>query len=149
MGPLQLPMALLDPVIAESAKEYNLPPELVKAVISVESNYNPSAVSEKGAVGLMQLMPETAREMFVEDPYDPVQNIQGGTRYLRVLVNRFNGDLIKVLAAYNAGPDAVDRCSVNCVVGVPPIPETIDYVRLVRRAFETFKAQASTPNGNG
>ncbi|HUB07827.1 MAG TPA: lytic transglycosylase domain-containing protein [Myxococcales bacterium] len=149
-GALQLPMVLLEPVIAESAKQYNLPPELVKAVIAIESNYNPSAVSAKGAIGLMQLMPQTAREMYVDDPYDPVQNIQGGARYLRILINRFgDGDLNKVLAAYNAGPDAVDRCTANCVVGVPPIPETIDYVRRVVRAYQSFKAQASAASGNG
>ncbi len=150
--PLQLPLVLLEPVIAESAKQYNVPPALVKAVISVESNYNPSAVSQKGAIGLMQLMPQTAHEMFVDDPYDPVQNIQGGTRYLRILINRFgDGDLNKVLAAYNAGPEAVDRCSASCVVGVPPIPETLDYVRRVERAYQSFRAQvrAGTPNDNG
>lgn len=146
-GALALPMVLLDPVIAESASRWNIPPELVKAVIQVESNFNPSAVSAKGAIGLMQLMPETARELepFIGesiDPYDPVQNVRAGTLYLRMLVNRFGGDLNKVLAAYNAGPQAVERCGTNCVVGVPPIPETIDYVRFVQRAYQAYKAGA-------
>ncbi len=136
---LQVPMALLEAVIAESAELYKLPPALVKAVIATESNYNPWAVSAKGAIGLMQLMPETAREMFVEDPYDPVQNIQGGTRYLRVLVNQFDGDLIKVLAAYNAGPDQVIRSAG--ALGIPAIAETQEYVRRVLRNYQAFKSQ--------
>ncbi|MHB8419653.1 MAG: lytic transglycosylase domain-containing protein [Myxococcales bacterium] len=150
-GALQLPMVLLEAVIAESADFYKLPRELVKAVISTESNFNPWAVSAKGAIGLMQLMPQTAREMYVDDPYDPVENIQGGTRYLRVLVNRFDGDLIKVLAAYNAGPDLVERSSSNGALGVPAIPETQDYVRRVMKAYQSFKgqAQAAAPDQNG
>lgn len=140
---MQVPMGLLEQVIAEKAEIYNLPIALVKAVIQVESNYNPWAVSAKGAVGLMQLMPSTAEEMYVDDPYDPVQNIEGGTRYLRVLVNRFDGDLFKVLAAYNAGPDAVVRCSANGGLGVPPIPETVDYVRKVLRSYQAFSVASN------
>lgn len=136
---LQVPMALLDAVIAERAGFYKLPPALVKAVISVESNFNPWAVSIKGAVGLMQLMPETAREMFIDDPYDPVKNIEAGTRYLRVLVNQFDGDLIKVLAAYNAGPDQVVRSGTDANLGIPPIQETQEYVRKVLRSYEALK----------
>ena len=138
-----VPMALLDAVVAESAELYNLPTALVKAVIATESNYNPWAVSEKGAVGLMQLMPQTAREMYVEDPFDPVQNIQGGTRYLRVLVNQFDGDLVKVIAAYNAGPEVVRRTQTKGEFVVPPIPETQDYVRKVLQSYEALKAAAS------
>ncbi len=134
-----VPMALLDAVIAESADLYNLPKALVKAVMATESNYNPWAVSEKGAIGLMQLMPQTAREMFVDDPFDPVQNIQGGTRYLRVLVNEFNGDMVKVLAAYNAGPEVVRRAQGRGEFVVPPIPETQDYVRRVLQNYEALK----------
>ena len=139
---LQVPMPLLEAVISESASVYKIPPALVKAVIATESNYNPWAVSARGAIGLMQLMPETAREMFVDDPYDPVQNIQGGVRYLRVLVNRFDGDLIKVLAAYNAGPEAVTRSSRDGSLGVPRIPETEEYVRRVLRNYQAFKGRA-------
>jgi soluble lytic murein transglycosylase-like protein len=138
---LQIPMLLIDAQIARSAKLQNLPAALVKAVIQTESNYNPSAVSVKGAIGLMQLMPETAREMFVEDPYDWIQNIEGGTRYLRYLVNEFDGDINKVLAAYNAGPDAVIRNGTAENLGIPPIRETIEYVLKVSRAFQAFKAQ--------
>ncbi|MHB1847035.1 MAG: lytic transglycosylase domain-containing protein [Deltaproteobacteria bacterium] len=134
-----VPMPLLEAVIAESAGVYKIPPALVKAVIAAESNYNPWAVSARGAIGLMQLMPATARDMYVDDPYDPVQNIQGGVRYLRVLVNRFDGDLVKVLAAYNAGPELVDRSSRDGSPGVPPIPETQDYVRKVLRNYAQFK----------
>lgn len=139
-----VPMVLLDAVVAECADLYKLPHALVKAVIATESNYNPWAVSEKGAVGLMQLMPQTAREMFVEDPFDPVQNIQGGTRYLRVLVNQFDGDLVKVLAAYNAGPEVVKRAQVRTATFVvPPIPETQDYVRRVLQNYEILKASCA------
>ena len=140
-APLQLPAALLDPVIAKYADQYNIPRALVKAVVAVESNYNPLAVSARGAVGLMQLMPETAREMYVGDVYDPVQNIQGGVRYLRVLVNRFGGDLIKVLAAYNAGPDQVVRSVSAGGSGVPAIQETQEYVLRVIQTFRTLSSQ--------
>jgi soluble lytic murein transglycosylase-like protein len=136
-----VPMVLLDAVVAECADLYNLPHALVKAVIATESNYNPWAVSEKGAVGLMQLMPETAREMYVADRFDPVQNIQGGTRYLRVLVNLFDGDLVKVLAAYNAGPEVVKRAQLrHSDFVVPAIPETQEYVRRVLQNYELLKA---------
>ncbi len=133
---VSVPMVLLEAVIAESASFYKIPQALVKAVIATESNYNPSAVSERGAIGLMQLMPQTAKEMYVDDPFDPVQNIYGGTRYLRVLVNQFDGDLVKVVAAYNAGPDTVRRLTTN---PVPNIPETQEYVRRVLSNYQTFR----------
>jgi len=132
-----LPMVLLEAVIAEYASQYNIPQALVKAVIATESNYNPWAVSERGAVGLMQLMPRTAKEMYVDDPFDPVENIRGGTRYLRVLTNRFDGDFVKVVAAYNAGPEAVTR---NPSRPVPDIPETQEYVRRVLLNYQSFRA---------
>ena len=135
-----VPMALLEAVIAESADLYRIPPALVKAVIAAESNYNPWAISERGAIGLMQLMPQTAREMYVEDPFDPVQNIQGGVRYLRVLVNLFGGDLFKVLAAYNAGPEVVRRGEQRPDFVVPNIPETQLYVRRVLENYRTFQS---------
>ena len=107
------------------------------AVMAVESNFDPRAVSEKGAMGLMQLMPVTAREMFVSDPFDPAQNIEGGARYLRVLANQYAGDPLRTLAAYNAGPDAVRRAGGD----VPDIPETRAYVRRVVDLWNAYKSE--------
>ncbi len=118
-----------DPALAHwidfYARRQNLDPRLVQAVVQVESGYNPTALSRRGAMGLMQLMPETARMMGVADPYDPVQNLRGGTRYLRQQLRRFP-NLSLALAAYNAGPTTVVRHD-----GIPPYPETRDYVRKV------------------
>lgn len=108
------------------ARRHRLDPELVKAVIQVESAYRPRARSRKGAMGLMQLMPETARLLRVRDAYDPEQNIAGGTAYLRRLLDRFDGQIGLALAGYNAGPTAVDRFG-----GVPPYAETREYVERV------------------
>ncbi|MEE8522476.1 MAG: lytic transglycosylase domain-containing protein [Thermoanaerobaculia bacterium] len=107
------------------ARRENLNPRLVQAVVQVESGYNPRALSRQGAMGLMQLMPDTARQMGVADPYDPVQNLRGGTRYLRQQLERFS-NLSLALAAYNAGPTTVARYD-----GLPPYRETRDYVRKV------------------
>jgi soluble lytic murein transglycosylase-like protein len=104
--------------------------------MAVESNYNARAVSEKGAVGLMQLMPGTAKDMYVYDVWDPAQNIDGGARYLRLLANQYGGDLMRTLAAYNAGPDAVRRSGGK----IPDIPETREYVRKVLALYQDFKA---------
>ncbi|NOZ69222.1 MAG: lytic transglycosylase domain-containing protein [Deferribacteres bacterium] len=112
-----------DRIIREKSLKYNIEPSVIKAMISVESGWNPRAVSEKGALGLMQLMPSTARDMLINDPFDPEENIEGGVRYLRHLLNRFNGDLSLALAAYNAGPSRVEKSG-----GIPPIPETENYV---------------------
>jgi soluble lytic murein transglycosylase-like protein len=120
-----------------AAEKYRLPVPLLRAVMAVESAYNSQAVSEKGAVGLMQLMPRTARDMYVSDIWDPAQNIEGGARYLRTLANLYGGDMLKTLAAYNAGPDAVRRASG----GIPDIPETRDYVRKVVALYQDFKAE--------
>src|SRR6266496_1782596 len=95
--------------IKAAAQKYKLPEALLLAVMAVESNFDHRAVSEKGAVGLMQLMPGTAKDMYVADAYEPGQNIEGGARYLRILANQYQGDMVKTLAAYNAGPDAVRR----------------------------------------
>jgi soluble lytic murein transglycosylase len=112
-------------LIEANASDRELDPTLVQAVIQVESGYNPRALSNKGAMGLMQLMPGTARELAVSDPYDPEQNVRAGTSYLRRMIDRF-GDLELALAAYNAGPEAVVKHS-----GVPPFAETRDYVRRI------------------
>jgi hypothetical protein len=122
--------------IKAAATKYVLPEELLLAVMAVESNFDPRAMSEKGAVGLMQLMPGTARDMYVADAWVPEQNIEGGARYLRLLANQYGGDLVKTLAAYNAGPDAVRRAGGT----VPDIPETREYVRKVIALYQAFKA---------
>lgn len=113
-------------IISSKSSKYNIDSSLIEAIISVESNWKPSAVSQKGAVGLMQLMPSTISDMRVRDPYDPEENIEGGTRYFRLLLDRFNGDLELALAAYNAGPGRVEQYG-----GIPPISETRKYVRQV------------------
>src|SRR5438477_9798180 len=112
--------------IDKAAQLYNVPAELVRAVIWAESAGDAGAVSHAGAIGLMQLMPRTAGDMYVQDPIDPAQNIMGGTRYLRWLANQFNGDMLLTLAAYNAGPDAVKKYG-----GVPPFDETRHYCKKV------------------
>jgi hypothetical protein len=129
--------------IDRAATFYNIPAELIRAVIAVESDGNAAAVSRKGAVGLMQLMPETAGRMFVRDPVDPAQNIQGGTRYLRTLANQFGGDMMLVLAAYNAGPENVRKYR-----GVPPFDETRGYVRKVIQKFNEYKLHTSRQRGD-
>jgi soluble lytic murein transglycosylase-like protein len=116
-----------DAIIEKHADTYQVSPQLVRAVIQVESGFNPRAVSAKGAMGLMQLMPATAIEMGVRNPFDPDQNIRGGAAYLRVLLNRYAGDEEKALAAYNAGPEAVARYGDQ----VPPYRETRKYVAQV------------------
>jgi soluble lytic murein transglycosylase-like protein len=122
--------------IDRAAALYKVPAELVRAVIWAESAGDASAISRAGAIGLMQLMPRTAGEMYVEDPVDPAQNIMGGTRYLRWLANQFNGDMLLTLAAYNAGPEAVRKYG-----GVPPFDETRLYVKRVIAYYQQLKAQ--------
>jgi soluble lytic murein transglycosylase-like protein len=117
-----------DDLIVQHAQAQNLRPDLVRAVVQVESGYNPRAVSSKGALGLMQLMPSTAKLLGVRSPFDPEENIRGGTTYLRQLLDRFDDNEELALAAYNAGPLAVDRYGNR----VPPYRETRDYVRKVR-----------------
>ena len=122
--------------VREAARRYQLPEALLFAVMAVESSFDARAVSEKGAVGLMQLMPTTAREMYVGDALDPAQNIEGGARYLRILANQYGGDMVKMLAAYNAGPEAVRRAGEQ----VPSIPETREYVRKVVALYHSYRA---------
>ena len=117
-----------DPLIERIAGEQSLSPALLRAVIKAESNFHPEVVSPKGAMGLMQLMPATAASLGVSNPFDPAQNIDGGARYLRQLLDQFGGDQRQALAAYNAGPGAVLRYH-----GVPPFPETRQYVERVLR----------------
>lgn len=118
--------------IAQVAAEHDLAPELLHAVIQVESGYNANAISPKGAVGLMQLMPATARRLGVTDRRNPLANLRGGARYLRDLIGLFGGDLPLALAAYNAGEAAVLRHARR----IPPFSETIAYVRAVQRRYE-------------
>jgi soluble lytic murein transglycosylase-like protein len=123
-----------DAWIRQAATLYQIPEELVRAVIKCESDFDPRAVSPTGAQGLMQLMPETALRMGVRDAFDPRENILGGTRYLRVLANLFNGDLDLTVAGYNAGEGAVMRYE-----GVPPYEETQGYVIRVRTFYARYR----------
>ena len=123
--------------IQDAAERYSLDPELIKAIIKIESSFNPFALSEKGAMGLMQLMPETAREMQVSAPYEAEENIMGGSRYLRRMLNLFDGDLLLGLAAYNAGPSKVLENRT-----IPKIPETEEYVKKVMREYGRTRANA-------
>jgi len=127
-----------DALIIEAARYYTLPPALVKAVVAVESSFEPAAVSHAGAQGLMQLIGSTARAMHVRDPFDPRDNVFGGVRYLRVLANEFEGNVRLTVAAYNAGPHRVARAG-----GVPEIEETKRYVR---RVLSLYKHYLSTWN---
>jgi soluble lytic murein transglycosylase-like protein len=126
----------LDEIIGQAAIKYKMPVNLVRAVMHAESAFDPTAISPVGASGLMQLMPETAREMYVKDIFDVRENIEGGTRYLRVLANEFSGDMVKIVAAYNAGPEAVRKYG-----GVPPFAETQAYVKKVIALYFQYKQE--------
>jgi soluble lytic murein transglycosylase-like protein len=125
-----VPSADLEPLIQRQSDSQNLDPKLVKAVIQVESGYNHKALSNKGAMGLMQLMPDTASLFNVRNAFDPEENLRAGTRYLRQLLDRFAGRLELALAGYNAGPGAVEKHG-----GVPPYAETRDYVKQVMMLY--------------
>jgi hypothetical protein len=126
--------------IDESARVHGVAPELVASVIAIESNFNPNAVSWRSARGLMQLMPKTAARFGVTKIFDPQQNIEAGTRYLKELLLRYQGDLALTLAAYNAGPDRVEQYR-----SIPPYRETRDYVRRVTEKFRTtYRASTQT-----
>ena len=116
----------IDAAIEQSAARHNVDPNLVRSVIKVESNFNPNAVSRKGAMGLMQLMPQTARQLKVTNPFDPEQNVDAGVRHLKSLMESYGGDVKLTLAAYNAGAGAVARSS-----GIPRFAETRNYVRRI------------------
>jgi len=126
------PVPRYDAVVAAAAREHKLDQALLHAVIAVESGYDPQVVSQAGAAGLMQLMPATARRYGVTDPLDPLQNVHGGARYLRDLMQRFDGDLSLVLAAYNAGEGAVARHGNR----IPPYGETRRYVSRVLDLYQ-------------
>jgi soluble lytic murein transglycosylase-like protein len=128
-----------DEYIRQAAALYQIPEQLVRAVIKVESDYDPRAVSTSGACGLMQLMPSTAEILQVHDIHDPRENIFGGTRFLRILANSFNGDLELTVAGYNAGEDAVVKAG-----GIPQIAETRDYVVKVTRFYRRYRTIADT-----
>jgi soluble lytic murein transglycosylase-like protein len=129
-----------DEAVNAIAASQSLPPQLVHSVIKVESNYNPLAVSSKGAQGLMQLMPATARRFGVANSFDPVDNIQGGARYLKYLLDLYKGDYDLALAAYNAGEGAVGKYGA-----VPPYPETLNYLVQVGRQFQKSSTAAPPP----
>ena len=126
----------LEPLIKSAGQQHNLPESLIKAVIRVESNFNPAATSPKGAQGLMQLMPGTAEQLQVTNPYDSKENIWAGTRYLGMLLKKFNNNLPMALAAYNAGPQKVQQCR-----SIPPIKETQGFVRAVCENFLQYSKE--------
>ena len=137
--------ARYDRIVAETAHAYGLESALLHAVISVESRYNPAAISRKGATGLMQLMPGTAKRYGVADALNPIQNIQGGARYLRDLLAMFNSDLHLTLAAYNAGEGAVKTYGNR----IPPYRETMNYVPRVLDFYRKYRNAATIPSIHG
>ena len=121
-------------LIHNAAEQNGIAAPLIKAIIKAESNFNPQAVSKKGALGLMQIMPANLASLNVRDPFDPRQNIMGGTRYFKQMMNRFGGKLTLAIAAYNAGPEQVERYQ-----RIPPIRETENYVRRVLQYYNRYK----------
>ncbi len=128
------PAPALNQIVNSASAVYHLDPDLVNSVIHAESGFNVRAVSAKGARGLMQLMPGTANQLGVSDAFDPQTNVEGGSRYLRELLERYNFDLVKALAAYNAGPQRVEQYQ-----GVPPFRETRAYVARIVHEYNTKK----------
>ena len=126
-------------LIQTAAEKYRVDADLVYSVIAAESNFNPNAVSRRGARGLMQLLPSTATRLGVKDIYDPAQNIDAGTRYLHELLALYQGDLVLTVAAYNAGPGALQKYG-----RVPPYRETQSYIRAIRKTYAQRKSKAET-----
>lgn len=122
-----------DNIIKKASEKYSVSESLIKSIIKQESNFNSKAVSPKGAKGLMQLMPETAKLLGVKNVFNPEENINGGVKYLKMLLNKFNGDVVKALAAYNAGPKAVEKYN-----GVPDYAETKSYVKNILENLGSF-----------
>lgn len=125
---------IYDDVIEEAARRNDLSAPLIKALIHVESYFNPRAVSKKGAMGLMQIMPENLSRLNIQDPFNPWENIMGGAQYLKAMLDRFDGQLPLALAAYNAGPKAVEKYN-----DIPPYKETEKYVKKVMKYFHLYK----------
>jgi len=134
---------LFHTIVLEAANRYQIDPALVKAVIMVESSYNPRAISRRGAKGLMQLMPETAKALGVEDSFNPEHNINAGVKYLRYLMDQFDGDTRLALAAYNAGSSNVRQYS-----GVPPFSATKYYIKKVFMYYKYYKEEMEVEMGN-
>jgi soluble lytic murein transglycosylase-like protein len=135
-APAPVPPEQIDQLVTQNANIWQVDPALIKSVIANESSFNANATSPVGAQGLMQLMPETAASLGVKNPYDPAQNVAGGTRYLKGLLDRFNGDTRLAVAAYNAGPGAVEKYG-----DVPPYAETQSYVKNVLGSLDQYRAQ--------
>jgi soluble lytic murein transglycosylase-like protein len=133
-----------EPLVREAAARNQLNPTLITAMIRQESAFRPCAISDKGAMGLMQLMPETAGSLNTLNPFDPAQNVEGGARYLKQMLARFNGDLRLALAAYNAGPEKVDKAD-GTKPAVPDIQETRDYVDSISTALHGESAETKAP----
>ncbi len=133
-APAMVPPAEIDQLVQSNAAHWSVDPALVKAIIANESGFNANATSDVGAQGLMQLMPGTAAGLGVTNAYDPAQNVWGGTKYIKGLLDRFNGDVRLAVAAYNAGPNAVAKYG-----GVPPYAETQNYVQNVLSSYQKYR----------
>jgi len=131
--------SVVAPLIENAAKAQNLETKVIRAVIEQESGFRPCALSSRGAQGLMQLMPDTAGELGVHDPFDPKENIEAGAKYLKQLLDKYKGDMARALGAYNAGPSVADQSA-----GVPEIPETKDYVDAILKKLGI--SGAASPN---
>lgn len=134
LGPAPVAPAQIDALVGQNAATWQVDPSLVKAIIANESGFDANATSKVGAAGLMQLMPATAQSVGVQNSYDPAQNVAGGTRYLKGLLDRFNGDVRLAVAAYNAGPGAVEKYG-----DVPPYAETQNYVQNVLGSYAKYR----------
>jgi hypothetical protein len=129
-----------DPIVQTYARRFSVPADLIHSIIKAESNYDSRALSPKGAAGLMQLMPETAAQYGVEDRFDPDENIRGGVKYLKDLIKLFSGNTAKVVAAYNAGQEALKKFN-----GIPPYAETVEYIRRVMASYSKPFITGGTP----